>query len=678
MRARRAHSPSMVTHSTDAEMATVTVGTTAQRQPRVVECDTSYHPPYRASRSIHLCVIHTSLPSRLKRLIHSHLLFQPLARAAPSMADTDGRYVSLEENGATLSKQLSPPPSSSTSASSIGEWLSVHRWKVIAGTVLLVAVIAAVAGLALYMSHHSYGDVVVTSSSSSSSSSGSSSSSSSSSTGSSAVHPACDGLYEWACADWFSRTALPANRTSFSRFSEIDVLNNAVLDDILRSGSTGYPLLDNLFASCMDVERVNQLGLKPLQPFLHQLEQAAQWPDFMRLMGEWRLTFGLSVIVAPSISNSQSRVSLTLTQAPLLLSNRTQYGNSSAVSQLQATIARMLAAAGDSSDDAAQHSQQVIDLEQQLNTAMTNNTQPRQLSSMAELLQYSNVHFDSWLEGSQIPLARVPSSQFSLNFPAAAFFQLLNSSWMNGTGPSAAWTQYARYKLLNAAAPFLSQTLFSAFTYAHFPIRESDPNIVAHASVKVAQEAETLSADDARYLVCRRLANMPDIGSDLLGHAFMDRKFNTTAYAIVESMIEDIRHAWTAWLPSIDWLDAEGRGAFQEKMDNMQAFIGGPPLLASYANVTNSQRDNFFGNAITLRRVHAVDLWDSLLQPFDRIRLWSGAAASTVNAFYYSQFNSFYLFAGFFQAPLFFFDDYVANAPWTGEVIGHEAGHTNK
>ena len=384
---------------------------------------------------------------------------------------------------------------------------------------------------------------------------------------------------------------------------------------------------------------------------------------------------GLSVIVAPSITNSQSRMSLTLTPAPLLMTNRTQYGNSSAVSQLHATIAHMFAAVGDSVDDAALHAQQVIDLEKQLNGLMTNTTQPMQLSSMQQLLQYSNVHFDSWLEGSQIPLAQVPLSQFSVNFPAAVFFQHLNNSWMNGTGPSVAWIQYARYKLLNAAAPFLSQTLFSAFTYVHFPVREADLNIIAHASVKVAQEAETLSADDARYLVCRRLANMPDIASDLLGHAFMDRKFNSTANAIVDSMIEDIRRSWTAWLPSIDWLDAAGRVAFQQKMDNMQAFIGGPSLLASYENVTNSQRDNYFVNAITLRRLHAFDLWDSLLKPFDKIRLWNGSPASTVNAFYSSQANAMYLFAGFFQAPLFFFNDYVANAPWTGEVIGHEAGH---
>ena len=594
------------------------------------------------------------------------------------MADTDARYVHMEDSD-TSGKQLTPASSSSSSASttSVTQWLSVHRTRVAIGTVVLVAIVAVVAGLVFVLSRSSSsGDIVISSSSSSTGSFGSSAAYPvTSSTGGAAIHPACHGLYEWACADWFSRTALPVNRTSYSRFAEIDDLNNAVLDDILRSGRTGYQLLDNFFASCMDVEGINKLGLKPVQPFLQRLGQVADWSDFMRLMGELRTTFGMSVIVAPSITNSQSRASLTLNQAPLLLANCTQYGNSTAVTLLQATIARMFVAAGDSSDEAARHAEEVTDLEKQLNEAMANSTQPMQLSSIDQLWHYSNVHFDSWLEGSQIPLTQVPASQFSLNFPAAVFFQRLNASLINSEGPSSAWIQYARYKLLNAAAPYLSQNLFSAFTFAHFPIREADPNVVARASLKVAVESEPLSADDARYLFCRRLANTPDIASDLLGHAFMDRSFNSTAYAIVESMIADIRQAWTKWLPSIDWLDAAGRVAFQQKMDNMKTYIGGPPLLAFYANDTHSQVDDYFGNAITLRRLHAVDLWQTLLKPFDAIRLWNGSPASTVNAFYYPQFNSFYLYAGFFQAPLFFYSDYVANAPWTGEVIAHEAGH---
>ena len=591
----------------------------------------------------------------------------------------DSQYVSMgKESGGTSAKLLSSP-SSSSSSTQLKDWLSAHRTAVLIATVVVVAVIAALVGLGLYLSSG-----VDDSASSVSSSTGGGIWPSPSSTpappamsssGASSVHPACSGLYEWACADWFQRTPLPVNRTSYSRFSEIDVINQGVLDVLLQSGHTGYPLLDNLYASCMDVERINQLGLKPLQPFLRQLEQVAGWGDFMHLLGEWRSLFGMTLIVAPALSNSQSRVSLTLNQAPLLLPNRASYGNASAVSVLQGTIQRMFTAAGDRPEDAARYAGQVIDLETALNGIMPNSTQPMQLSSLGQLLQYSNVGFDRWLEGAQVPLAQVPASLFSVSFPAAAFFQRLNATWMATDKPSSEWLQYARYKLLNAAAPYLAQNIFSAFTYAHFPVREVDPNVVAHASVKVAVEVQELVVDEARHLVCKRLINMADIGSDLLGNAFMDSKFNSTAYALVESMIADVRKAWTQWLPSIDWLDAPGRVAFQQKMDNMKAYIGGPPLLASYANVTNSQPDDYFNNVLTLRRLHAIDSWATLLKPFDPIRLWNGSPASTVNAYYYSQYNSFYLYAGFFQAPLFFVSDYVANAPWTGEVIGHEAGH---
>ena len=593
-------------------------------------------------------------------------------------------YVSMgaEENGASDRTERLLSADRSGSSTGLSSWLAVHRRLLLIGTAVTIGVVLLVAGVGLYLSSRSKHDEPpvspVFSSSSSSSSSGSSAG---------VVHPACNGLYEWACADWFNRTALPVNRTSYSRFSEIDVLNTAALDVLLRDGHTGYPLLDTLYASCMDTERIDRLGLQPLQPHLDRLDAAPDWPAFMRLMGEWRATFGLSVIVAPSLSVNQSRSYLSLSQAPLLLFNRTQYGNASAVQALQGAIQRMLTAAGDSAENATAHAQAVVSLEQQLNAAMPRTTEPRQqMGSADELLRYSNVHFDSWLDGAQIPLLQLAPSDFRVGFPTAAFFQFLNDSAMMAPGeqPSRAWKQYARYKLLSASAPYLSQNLFSAFTNTHFPLRETDPladgavdmtgRSTFQAQVKVASEPQLLSADDARHVVCRRLANLPDVGSELLGHAFMDRHFNATAHGVVESMIDDIRQAWTQWLPNIDWLDAEGRQAFQRKMDNMQTFIGGPPLLASYANVS-SHADDFFSNVLSLRRAHALDLWNSISQPYDLVRLWNGSPASTVNAFYYAQQNAFYLYAGFFQPPLFFLHDYTANAPWTGEVIGHEAGH---
>ena len=575
------------------------------------------------------------------------------------MDSGDVRYVNMGDQAGETSSTSSAPSSAS---SSMKGWLELHRRALVVAVVVLTVLIAALVGFGLYVTSADSNVVppTIDSSSSTASSSGNSSST---------VHPACDGLYEWACADWLGKTPMPANRTSFSRFSEIDVLNRAVLDDILMSANSGYPLLDHLFASCMDTERIDQLGLRPLQPHLEGLmNHTGSWREFMQQLGQFRTLFGFSVIVAPAITNTQTRTSLSLGMAPLLL-RRQDYANVTALDNLRNTISRMLQAAGDSRTDADLHASEVVELESMLNGIMPNST-TQGGATFASLREYSNVHFLPYLEGAGIPTA---SEYYSIAFPAAAFFQRLNSTMMATERPSSAWVQYTRYKLLNSAAPYLTRNLFAAFTNDHFPVREQ-PDVVMRAAVKVAQEVDVLSADAARYATCRTLANNADIASDLLGHAFMDRTFNATAYAIVESMIQDVRSAWTTWLPSIVWLDEAGRVAFQQKMSNMKTYIGGPPLLASYEGVT-FRDDDFFNNVITLRSLHTADLWSTLLHPYDPIRLWNGSPASTVNAYYYSNQNAFYLYAGFFQWPLFFYDDYVANAPWTGEVIGHEAGH---
>ena len=498
-------------------------------------------------------------------------------------------------------------------------------------------------------------------------------SASSSSSGVAAAHPACTDLYGWACADWFNKTSLPANRTSFSRFSEIDVINRAVLDDILREGDSGFPLLDRFFASCLDTERINRLGMQPLEPYLTRLMGVKGWGDFMHVLGELRTAFGVSVIAAPSVSNSQTWVSLSVTQAPLLLNQRAQYQDLNAIIRLRANISRLFVAAGDRPEEAEQRAMEIVDLERFLNGIMPNTTNNNGRLQLSALYSYTNVHLDRYFTGAGIPLNPLNPV---VTFPAAAFFDRLNATVMATEGPSQPWLQYTRYKLISAAAPYLAQGVFSAFNFDHFPVESKESPVYSTAvKSRVAETEEPrLSADDARFVTCRTLTNNAQVASDLLGHAFMARTFNSTAYAIVESMVKDVRSAWTTWLPDIAWLDAPGRVAFQQKMDNMKAYIGGPPLLEAYRDMV-FRSDDYFGNVIALRRAHQADTWSTLLKPFDAIRMWNGSPASTVNAYYYSQYNSFYLYAGFFQAPLFYYNDYVANAPWTGEVIGHEAGH---
>ena len=52
---------------------------------------------------------------------------------------------------------------------------------------------------------------------------------------------ACDNFYKFACNGWFQRNPLPADQTSYGRFTELYELNRQHLREILEASATPAP-----------------------------------------------------------------------------------------------------------------------------------------------------------------------------------------------------------------------------------------------------------------------------------------------------------------------------------------------------------------------------------------------------------------------------------------------------
>src|SRR5271166_4474540 len=88
----------------------------------------------------------------------------------------------------------------------------------------------------------------------------------------------CENFYRYSCNGWFKRNPLPADQTSYGRFTELAELNRLHLKQILEEAtapaatrSPNEQKIGDEYASCMDTAAINKLGLAPLQPELDRI-----------------------------------------------------------------------------------------------------------------------------------------------------------------------------------------------------------------------------------------------------------------------------------------------------------------------------------------------------------------------------------------------------------------------
>jgi endothelin-converting enzyme/putative endopeptidase len=476
----------------------------------------------------------------------------------------------------------------------------------------------------------------------------------------------CQAFYQFACGGWLAKNPVPADRSRYGRFDELQERNQVALKTILEKVSAQKAAKDSVdqrigdhYAACMDEKGVEARGLQPVKPVLDRIAALASKEEVAaevaRLHSEGvPVLFGFGA--QPDFKDASRNIA-AIDQGGLGLPDRDYYLKDEARfadvrNAYVPHIQKMFELAGDAPDKAAAEARNVVDMEtalakDSLERVKRRDPVNRYHKMTRDELKALAPHYD-WNRY----FTGLPWPAFTdLNVGWPDFFKGLDGQLASADLP--AWKTYLRWHVLRTAAPMLP----AAFVQENFNFY-----------------GKTLTG--AKELRPRWKRCVDRVDTDLgeaLGQRYVEATFGAEGKQRMAVMVAALEKALERDIKDLPWMTPTTKDAAHKKLAAVANKVGYPERWKDYAGVAIS-RDDLLGN---VRRAQAWEIKRDLGKvgkPVDKTE-W-GMTPPTVNAYYSPLQNNINFPAGILQPP--FFDrvqDDAVNFGGIGAVIGHELTH---
>ncbi|KAI5940291.1 endothelin-converting enzyme 2 isoform X2 [Manis javanica] len=490
----------------------------------------------------------------------------------------------------------------------------------------------------------------------------------------------CEDFYQFSCGGWIRRNPLPDGRSRWNTFNSLWDQNQAVLKHLLEnttfnSSSEAERKTQRFYLSCLQVERIEELGAQPLRDLIDKIggwNITGPWDqdNFMEVLkavaGTYRATPFFTVYISADSKSSNSNV-IQVDQSGLFLPSRDYYLNRTANEKvLNAYLDYMEELGvllGGQPASTREQMQQVLELEIQLANITVPQDQRRDEEKIYHKMSISELQALApsmdWLEFLSFSLSPLELRDSEPVVVYGTDYLQQVSELISHTAPSIL-NNYLIWNLVQKTTSSLDHRFESAQEKLLETLYGTKKSCIPRWQTCIS------STDDALGFA--------------LGALFVKATFDRQSKQIAEGMISEIRTAFEEALGQLVWMDEKTRRAAKEKADSIYDMIGFPDFILEPKELDDVydgyevSEDSFFQNMLNLYNFSAKVMADQLRKPPSRDQ-WS-MTPQTVNAYYLPTKNEIVFPAGILQAPF-----YTRNHPKAlnfggiGVVMGHELTH---
>jgi predicted metalloendopeptidase len=480
-----------------------------------------------------------------------------------------------------------------------------------------------------------------------------------------AVRPQ-DDFFRYSQGKWLKDVDIPNDRSSWGAFNVAadnveqqirTLIEQASQDKSAKAGSDTRKMGD-FYASYMDEQRRNELGLAPLKGELARIAALKDKKALATLAARFeRIGAGSPVNMGVHQDNKNStRYIVDISQSGLGLPNRDFYLQDEARlldtrAKYQAHIEKMLALAGH--QDAASEAKAIVALETgiaKVQWSAVENRDPikgynkmkaAELKTLAPGFDWATYLKDCGVAGK--------ANEVIVSQPS--YFQGLDK--IIAATPLDTWKSYFAFHLISAYAPYLSQP----FVDESFAFRGG---VLSGAKVN-------------RPLQKRAIAEINRDLGEVVGKVYVQNYFPAERKQQVEEMVHNFLLAYKERIDTLDWMSDATKKQAHAKLAKISVKIGYPDKWRDYSSLA-VKRDDLAGNVMRAREFAHLYGVNKLGKPVDRAE-WH-MTPQTVNAYYSPEMNEVVFPAARLQAPLYDADAEPAiNYGAVGISIGHEISH---